>query len=289
MRIQGRAPVMAIVATLACIGTSGCGKRDTASPVATPSVQLPGGPIESNTLAPLRYRFAVAADAPPFSEDYVVFVHALDPSGRTLWSDDHAPATPTREWKAGSVVEYTRETLIPASAPVGQAELEIGLYAPNTGERLPLSGTTKGLRAYRVATLDVKRGSAPLYRDGWNNAEVADGIEWRWTKAVSTMAFRNPGKDVTLVLVVDQPVLELPPPQVQVRVRDMVIGTFQLTPGARQVRRLPVPASTLIDAVYAPVTLTVDHTFVPKTIARLHNPDARELGIRVFAAYFQQP
>jgi len=54
-------------------------------------------------------------------------------------------------------------------------------------------------------------------------------------------------------------------------------------------RRLPVPASALIDAVYAPVTLTVDHTFVPKTIARLHNPDARELGIRVFAAYFQQP
>jgi len=52
-------------------------------------------------------------------------------------------------------------------------------------------------------------------------------------------------------------------------------------------RRIPIPASALIDAAYAPVTLTVDHTFVPKTIARLHSPDARELGIRVFAAYFQ--
>jgi hypothetical protein len=280
---------MAIIAALACIGTSGCGKRDTASPVATPSVQLPGGPIESNTLATLRYRFAVAPDAPPFSENYMVFVHALDPSGRTLWSDDHAPVTPTREWKPGSLVEYTRETLIPASAPAGQVELEIGLYSPKTGERLPLAGTTKGLRGYRVATLDVKRGDAPLYRDGWNNAEVADGVEWRWTKAVSTMAFRNPRSDATLVLVVDQPILELPPAEVQVRLRDMVLATFQLAPGVREVHRVPVPASALIDAVYAPITLTVDHTFVPKTIARLHNPDARELGIRVFSAYFQHP
>ena len=287
MRIQGHAPTMAIVAALACIGASGCAKHDAASPVATPSVQLPGGPIESNTLATLHYRFAVAADAPPFSDDYMVFVHALDASGRTLWADDHAPATPTREWKAGSVVEYTRETLIPASAPVGQAELEIGLYTPRTGERLPLAGTTKGLRAYRVATLDVKQGSAPLYRDGWNNAEVAGGVEWRWTKAVSTLALRNPRKDSTLVLVVDQPILDLPSPQVQVRVRDVVLDTFQVAPGARQIRRIPIPASALIDAAYAPVTLTVDHTFVPKTIARLHSPDARELGIRVFAAYFQ--
>src|SRR5262245_30323686 len=79
---------------------------DEARPLATPSVKLSrpnaavGSPIE------MTYTFAVAPDAPPFTEDYTVFVHVLDKDRDQMWGDDHQPPTPTTQWKPGSTVEY---------------------------------------------------------------------------------------------------------------------------------------------------------------------------------------
>src|SRR5512145_2966951 len=97
--------VAIVLASLACACSSA---DDNAAPVATPSVTLAtksaaiGSPIE------MRYRFAVAPDAPPFTGDYWVFVHFLDTDGELMWTDDHEPPTPVRQWKPGGSVEYTR-------------------------------------------------------------------------------------------------------------------------------------------------------------------------------------
>ena len=61
-----------------------------------------------------------------------------------MWTDDHEPPTPTRQWKPGATVEYTRTMFIP-KFPVRRARRasRSGLFSPSNGERLPLAGETR--------------------------------------------------------------------------------------------------------------------------------------------------
>src|SRR5678815_739248 len=79
---------------------------DAAKPVASASVSVTPAVVASGMPVELDVRFAVAPDAPPFKEDYEVFVHVVDDDGRMIGAADHAPPTPTKEWKAGSTIEY---------------------------------------------------------------------------------------------------------------------------------------------------------------------------------------
>jgi len=137
---------------------SACGGADDSAPaVATPTVTLSAPAATIGSPFEMTYRFAVAGNAPAFAEDYWVFVHFLDTDGELMWTDDHQPPTPTRQWKPGSNVEYTRTMFIPKFPYVGETRVEVGLFSPGSGERLPLSGETIGQRSYRVATFDMRQ------------------------------------------------------------------------------------------------------------------------------------
>jgi hypothetical protein len=72
--------------------------------------------------------------------DYTVFVHLLDPAGQPLGGADGPPVNgqyPTSAWLPGETVADRRPLRLPPGA-----SLEIGLYLPASGERLPLTGTT---------------------------------------------------------------------------------------------------------------------------------------------------
>jgi hypothetical protein len=58
-----------------------------------------------------------------------VFVHALDESNELLWTDDHAPATPTQAWRAGTPVTYTRTMFVPRNTAAGQVRIEAGVFS----------------------------------------------------------------------------------------------------------------------------------------------------------------
>src|SRR5687768_8615665 len=106
-------------AALAVAG--GCSRAaDNAPAVATPTVTLTSDTASIGSPIEMRYRFAVAPDATAFDENYWVFVHFLDTDGELMWTDDHEPPTPTREWKPGATVEYTRTMFIPKFPYVGQ-------------------------------------------------------------------------------------------------------------------------------------------------------------------------
>jgi hypothetical protein len=71
---------------------------------------------------------------------YKVFVHLIDPaSGRPVVQDDAVPRRwtyPTTEWTRNEVVED--KIILPLDGvPQGHYDLVIGLYDPETGERLP--------------------------------------------------------------------------------------------------------------------------------------------------------
>jgi hypothetical protein len=68
-------------------------------------------------------------------EDFTVFTHVLDRSGRQIAGQDNQPVNgtyPTSHWMPGEYVidEYT----LPVAS--GEFEIEVGLYDPETGARL---------------------------------------------------------------------------------------------------------------------------------------------------------
>ncbi len=72
------------------------------------------------------------------TQDYAFFVHVLDGAGNQVGQWDGQPlegAYPTSIWDAGEVVQDTIELQLPA----GAAMLAIGVYAPETGLRLPVT------------------------------------------------------------------------------------------------------------------------------------------------------
>lgn len=284
-------PVLAFAAAT----TAACSSAEDSAPaVATPSVTLDspaaaiGSPIE------MTYRFAIAGDAPAFTEDYWVFVHFVDTDGELMWTDDHAPPTPARQWKPGSTVEYARTMFIPKFPYVGETRVEVGVFSRTTGDRLPLSGETTGQRAYRVAAFDMGLQSDNLFvvfRDGWHDTEVGSegsGLEWQWSKKDATLSFRNPRRDVQVLLQLDQPAAAFTEPQrVEVRAGSAVVDVFSLPPERMELRRILISADQLGSGETVELTVSVDRTFVPGAVPAMKSNDPRELGIRVFRAFVQ--
>lgn len=80
-------------------------------------------------------------------QEYIVFTHvlgqALNPRrGNRLWGQvDSLPLGgkyPTSSWLPGDALADDYLIPIDGDAPAGEYELEIGLYSPDTGERLPV-------------------------------------------------------------------------------------------------------------------------------------------------------
>src|SRR5688572_4919655 len=281
-----------MLAALAVI--AGCSREvDNARPVATPSMTLSrvdaavGSPID------VKYRFAIAPDAPAFTEDYTVFVHVLDQDRSSMWGDDHQPPTPTTQWKPGSTIEYTRTMFVPKLPYVGPAQIEIGLYSVKSGQRVPLAGDNTGDRSIRVATFNMQLPANALFivfREGWHDAEVSGeaGVEWQWSKKQGVLAFRNPKRDANFIIDLDQPVQAFTEPQkVEIRVGDSVVDSFSLPSGQRELRRISLTAAQMGAGETVDLVIAVDKTFVPASVPQLKSLDPRELGARVFHAFVE--
>lgn len=277
---------------LLIVGAFACSKEaDTAPPVATPQVTLArpdamvGGPLE------MTYRFDMASDAPPFAEDNWVFVHFLDSDGEMMWTDDHEPPTPTRQWKPGATVEYTRTMFVPKFPYVGPTTIQLGLFSRRTGERVPLNAPSEGQRAYEVASFNLQLQSDSLFvvfKDGWHATELADnGREWQWSKRQATLAFRNPKRDALLYLQLDRAGGFAEPQQVKVTLGDALVDAFSLGPTQQDLRKIRLTAAQFGTGDAVEVQISVDRTFIPATVPELKSNDPRELGVRVFRAFVQ--
>jgi hypothetical protein len=98
------------------------------------------GPLQAG--APLTVTLYWRAEAPP-QENYAVFVHLLDESGQQVAQHDGLPRYgryPTPAWHAGDVVPDEHVLDLPSSLPAGRLHLAVGMYCPETLERLPVVG-----------------------------------------------------------------------------------------------------------------------------------------------------
>jgi hypothetical protein len=284
--------VLASTVLLAMVGCAAPG--DDAPAVASVAVSLAPDQAAIGTPIEVRYRFEALSGVAMPAGPHTVFVHAVDASGRMLWTDDHEPPVPTERWQAGTPVEYTRTMFVPRVAGGGPVDLRVGLYSGG-GARVGLVGESVGDRAYRVASLEVRPEPAAnfvAFGEGWHNPEVGDtlGREWRWSGKVGHLLFRNPRRAAELWLELDQPVAgAATPQQVELRIGGAVVDSFPLDGQAVMVRRTSLTPEVMGASATVDVEVLPSQSFTPATIPALANTDRRELGIRVFNAYVATP
>ncbi len=76
----------------------------------------------------------------PLAEQLTVFAHVLDAEGQLVAQQDSQPgggSRPTTAWAVGEVIQDPIGILIPAGTPSGEYQIVVGMYHPDTGERLP--------------------------------------------------------------------------------------------------------------------------------------------------------
>lgn len=73
--------------------------------------------------------------------NYAVFCHFVSPSGDLIAQRDGPPiygVRPTPSWRAGEVIEDGRDIFLSEELPFGEYELSVGMYDPETMQRLPV-------------------------------------------------------------------------------------------------------------------------------------------------------
>lgn len=276
-------------------GVAGCSRaEDTTPAVGTIEVSLSRPKVALGSPVEVTYKITVAPNAPNLGSRRV-FVHFLDADEELMWTDDHDPPTPSTSWKPGQTIEYTRTMFAPSYPYVGAAQVVAGLYSPGSNERLKLSNTDRGDRSYKVADFELlpqTENIFVIFKDGWHPAEVvAEGAgrtEWQWTKKEATLAFRNPKRDVTLFLQVDNPVTgPNAATQLTIQTGTQVLATVPLSAAEAPVRKLPITAAQLGTGDMIELRFIADKTFVPALEPAMKSGDPRELGVRVFHAFVQ--
>jgi hypothetical protein len=279
---------MAVCAASACRST-----QDTSPAVGTAELALSRSRVAQGSPVDVTYRFKVDADLSSMKNQRV-FVHIVDADEELMWTDDHDPPTPTSTWKPGQTVEYTRTMFVPMYPYVGPARIIMGVYDNASNVRVKLANQDRGDRSYNVAGFELLPQTENvylIYKDGWHPAEVAPdnpSTEWKWTRKEATVAFRNPKRDATFILQLDNP-SRAPgaASEVELRLGDQSLGTVAVSPDEAPVRKFALTAAQLGTGDMVEIRLVANRTFVPALETSLKSADTRELGVRVFHAFVQ--
>jgi hypothetical protein len=122
-------------------------------------IQLSGydlGELGGGELPLTLYWRAVAEPA----GSYLVFIHLVDQAGNIVGQIDTVPAggaRPTSGWRAGEVIADAHVLSIPDDLPPGSYQLNVGLYNPDDGARLPVTvdGAPQPNDQLQLATLEL--------------------------------------------------------------------------------------------------------------------------------------
>lgn len=274
-----------------CLAASCSSGEDTDPAVATADVSLSRSRVPQGSPVDVTYRFT-PAEAPTPGQ-YRVFVHVVDVDEELMWTDDHSLPAPDG-LQPGQAIAYTRTMFVPIYPYVGASKVIVGLYDPATNGRLKLGNADRGDRSYQVADFELLPLTENVYlifRDGWHPAEVAAGsptIEWKWTRKEATVAFRNPKKDSTFIVQLDNPA-QVPgaASEVELWLGERSLGIIPVSAEDAAVHKISLPAADLGTADMVEIRFVANRTFVPALEPSTKSSDTRELGVRVFHAFVQ--
>jgi hypothetical protein len=124
---------------------------------------------DNGRIAP-RSRLGVTLYWQPLAEmdqDYTVFVHLVDQTGRIYSQHDGQPVAglhPTLKWKEEEVIEDVQLIEIPADIPPGRYSLKVGVYLLSTMDRLQISGETVQADHLVLGTVEVLPGAGIIQK-----------------------------------------------------------------------------------------------------------------------------
>ena len=78
----------------------------------------------------------------PLDNNYVVFTHVLDSNGQLVVNHDSVPDNgryPTPSWIPGMAISDSHLIQLPPDLAPGDYQIRVGLYVPESGERLPIT------------------------------------------------------------------------------------------------------------------------------------------------------
>ncbi|NEP78251.1 MAG: hypothetical protein F6K39_08685 [Okeania sp. SIO3B3] len=108
------------------------------------SIQLRGYALDDSTPNTLHLMLVWQALDNP-TTDYTVFVQVLNAAGQVIAQRDSQPqqgAAPTGSWATNEIILDTYTLDLPTTSESAPPhELIVGMYRPDTGERLPIHGT----------------------------------------------------------------------------------------------------------------------------------------------------
>lgn len=90
--------------------------------------------------------------------NYSIFIHLRDAAGHLVTQLDYQPfdgTYPTQNWQPGQSLSETRQWPIPPDFPAGQYHVILGLYNPDTLERLSLANDQSGENALDLTLVQV--------------------------------------------------------------------------------------------------------------------------------------
>jgi hypothetical protein len=235
------------------------------------------------------YSWNVEAGAKPIPAGYRAFVHFLDSHKVVLFTDDHVPTPAPEAWEPGKTYSYSRTVFIPIYPYVGEAQVVVGLYAAQgRGERIVLKGEDYGLRAFKVAKMELLPQTENIflvYKDGWHNPEphpANPAIERTWTKKEALVSFKNPKKDVIVYLELDSSPKFFPAPPVLTVTVGQAGLQVPIETSDVFLRRIRVKAADLGKEDWVDLRLSMNQSFVPSLMTPPLNTDVRELGVLVY-------
>lgn len=97
----------------------------------------------------------------PTETSFHVFTHLVDAQGKVWAQKDNPPMEgchPTDDWVAGEVVIDPYTLALPAEVPAGVYQLLVGMYDPETLERLPIASERAEENSLLLTTIQVAAG-----------------------------------------------------------------------------------------------------------------------------------
>jgi len=104
------------------------------------SYQFDAGQVRAGGEVPLTLYWQALRE---MDESYTVFIHLVDDANQIWGQKDNPPVSgtsPTSEWREGEVVEDSYVIPVQTDAPQGTYHIIVGMYDPQTMQRLPVSG-----------------------------------------------------------------------------------------------------------------------------------------------------
>jgi hypothetical protein len=114
----------------------------------TPEPPLPGQPLRLSL-----FWQAVAA----INTNYTIFLHLRSEANQTVAQIDFTPVRSTSSWWVGDAPVDSRELALPADLPPGQYRLLVGLYNPQTLERLAVQNDVTGENAIELTQFVISK------------------------------------------------------------------------------------------------------------------------------------